>query len=286
MPRSRHPHDAPLSVDCVLPLPVIDWEDVLLAQDPTRPPTRAHLRTLQKRNAVSQGLQVTQRKNGRLAGRKTYFSTLWGFSARLRGVGANDIAARLDSAAEDVERRFRAPLILFLKDNALSDLPNASFFPDLALFSAQKLHQSGALESLSVVSGMVVTAENSRVRVHGMWQTHEPVDITLPGQLRRSGPPRVRDSVWVISRPVLGAAVTELLDASIVAVNPQAASAYDWSRPGPEVAPVLTEEDFDDEAAARYQRIAHPELNDSYFDELLRDLADGRIPHTTIHLTA
>src|SRR5580698_9277248 len=123
----------------VLPMPVVDWTEVVLAEDPTRHATRERLRQLQKKHLVGSGVKVTKRDKKGLAGSATYFSVLTALAAKSRHEGRHEDAELLLSAANELEFRFGDKLREFLATCPLGMLNNADFFEDLATATASRV---------------------------------------------------------------------------------------------------------------------------------------------------
>ncbi len=236
----------------IFPLPLVDWTDVLRADDPTRSPSRARLRTLASKQQVSSGFVVVSRHGGRLAGRNTYFSTLWGFAARARSQAEVGTASNLEQEAWKLESRFRNRLEKFFATHTLDQLPDAYFFEDLVRSTTRALQQSGVMKTMVVVAGHVSELNHELLRVSG-YRAEVPQDVALPAGLANANDLEMNDAVWVISRPTEAAAVVEVLPAAELGVEDLNAASLDH------------EEAI---AAARYRATIAADLDDAYFADL------------------
>lgn len=208
----------------VLPMPVVDWTDVLLAEDPTRKATRERLRQLRRRNLVSRGVNVTKRDAGGLTGSGTCFSVLAALAAKSRHEGHDDDAGQLLSAASELEERFADQLREFLAKHSLDSLSQADFFDDLVGETAGMA--SWWAERSSALVAVAQVDDNSSALAHlaGRSATGEAADVDVPRKLLDRRSLVAGDYVWVFSRLAEGAAVVDVLRAVLVPCRGRAAA--------------------------------------------------------------
>jgi hypothetical protein len=254
----------------ILPLPLVEWTDILLADDPTRSPTRGRLRTLTGKHLVSSGVTVPFREAGRFAGRKRYFSTLWGFAARARGQSQSEVADKLEHDAASIEKRYKLRLEKYLASHSIAQLSEANFFRALSKETVDALEKSGALDTLLIVTGVVSGIGGDTFHVRG-FHSQEFVDVSLPAGLAKLQGLEVDKPVWVVSRPAGGAAVVEVLAATQLGFN----ATKDIAFFGPTLAGVTIEfrSELEEQhvAAARYRQLFAQDLNDDFYSDLVRD---------------
>jgi hypothetical protein len=126
-------------------------------------------------------------------------------------------------AAEKVEDDFSERLKKFLSDHALSDLPTAEFFNDLATATAKCIAIWGRRAPDLLAVARVNEMAGVLARLEGIAPDGEPVAVDLPRALLDRQSLTTGALVWVFSRAVGDAAMVELLPAMRVAVQTEAA---------------------------------------------------------------
>jgi hypothetical protein len=267
----------------ILVLPVVEWTDILLADDPTRAPSRARLRTLTSKHLVPSGVTVPVREAGRFAGRKKYFSTLWGFAARARRQAEAEIADRLEHEAASIEKRYKHRLEIYLASHSIIQLSEATFFRALSEETADALEKSGVFGTLLIVTGLVSGIGGDTLHVSG-FHSHEFVDVSLPASLAKPQGLEVDEPVWVVSRPAGGAAVVEVLPATQLGHGIRQDSALSRSALTGVRTDLASDREEQRQAAARYRDLVAADLDDDFYTELGRDEVTRPIPVRTITL--
>jgi hypothetical protein len=203
----------------VLPMPVLEWTEVVLAEDPTRSATRERLRQLQKKHLVGHGVKVTKRDDRGLSGSGTYFSVLTALAAKSRHEGSAEDAEYLLGAAGDLEDRFADELRNYLSQCSLDELPKADFFGALASETAG--HVSWWTKRSKALLAVALVKENAADLAHlaGHSASGDPVDLDVPLKLLERQSLVSGDHVWVFSRIVQSAALVEVLRATTVPCN-------------------------------------------------------------------
>lgn len=203
----------------VLPLPVIEWPEVVKADDPTREVTRGRLRELRKKRRITDGVTVLNRGSRGLHGRSTYYSVLSALAARCWRQGHEEEAAGLEQAATRLEEQFSARLESFLSRHSLAQLPEAEFFDELTAATAQGLaERSHAFDGL-LAAARVGEIQDDVAHLEGSSPRGEPVAVDLPRVLLERQSLKAGDLVWVLSRVVGDAALVELVRATEVQVE-------------------------------------------------------------------
>lgn len=273
----------------VLPLPVVDWTAVLMADNPMREPTRGRLRELRKKHQVSAGVTVWRRDRRGLQGRSTYYSVLSALAARIRQAGNGGEAEALEGAASQLESQFAGRLEHFLSQHSLAQLPQAEFFDELAAATAERLADRDGLVQALLASARIQEVEGDVAHLEGSSPRGGPVAVDLPRALlerQRLGP---GDLVWVFSRVVGDAAIVELLPA--VQVEMRADNVLLKSRVDAAGFPLgsradesdgLTDEDRD-EHAEHFRAGVGGSLTPEELSDLRADAAAGRLPRRRLH---
>lgn len=208
--------------DVVVPLPVVNWPAVVSADDPTRPATIGRLHELRAKHHVSAGVPVPLRRtdHARLAGSATYFSVLSVLAVKSRHQDWPEAEAALVEAAAELEERFASQLTEFLGDRPLAALPEAGFFDELAVATAE--HVSAWTEGTRTLLAAAEVAEiiGDRVALYGS-SPRGDVAVDLPRAMADSQSLDEGDLVWLFSAVAENAAVIDLLPALSVRL-PQA----------------------------------------------------------------
>lgn len=259
-----------------LPGPIVPWEEVLLAVDPVRKPTRARLRTLKGASRLSDGINVHSRGSTHLAGRQTYFSSLWAWAERSRAQGFDRQCKQLEDAARKLESRYELRLKGFLGSHALDELPSAPFYSQLMSDTAGAVCTLPPLEYFVLVAGQVTNVGDHRARVVGKDPSNEPAAVDLPVKVVLDRRLHQGQDVWVLSRVVGSASLVEVLPAqrSVVRFANAVRNKVDhgWLKPSAEhVFPgfLLAERGYAVSAGAR--------PSDSYLDELFAGARRGEV---------
>jgi hypothetical protein len=271
----------------VLPLPVIDWTTVVKADNPMREPTRGQLRELRKKHQVGAGVTVWRRGRRGLHGRSTYYSVLAALAARSRQEGHDEEAEALERGASQLEVQFSKRLELFLSQHSLAQLPQAEFFNELTVATAERLADWNGVYQALLAAARVHEVEDDVAHLEGSSPRGGPVAVDLPRALLERRSLKSGDLVWVFSRVVGDAALVELLPAVQVQMRSdvqeqgrELGSLIDAvdvpeSRPGDESDGLTAEER--DKYAASFNAGVGADLTPAELSDLRADVAAGRL---------
>lgn len=253
-----------------------------------REPTRGRLRELRKKRRVGAGVTVWRRGRRGLQGRSTYYSVLAALAARSRQEGRSEEAEALERSASQLEVQFSKRLELFLSQHSLAQLPQAEFFNELTVATAERLADWNGVCQALLAAARVREVEDDVAHLEGLSPRGGPVAVDLPRALLERQSLKPGDLVWVLSRVVGDAALVELLPA--VRIQMQSDAQEQGRKLGslavdvvyiPEFHPGdesdgLTAEERDDYAAS-FNAGVGADLTSAELSDLRADVAAGRL---------
>lgn len=169
------------------PVPMVTWQAVVRANEPSSDPTRARYRTVKGHGYATQGVRVQRRSEGRAQGTDTVHSVLGVIAAYARRAEMDDLAEALLREARTVEERY-AEAVRALDDK--DHQAEVALYQEMsdATLEALRAHEDGWSSFLAFAT--VKSADSRVARIE---------EVTAGGQLDELDLPRALLDYWSIS---------------------------------------------------------------------------------------
>jgi|GEM_PF-1653416 len=169
------------------PVPLVTWQAVVRANEPSSDPTRARYRTVKGHGRATEGVRVQRRAEGRASGTDTVHSVLGVIAAYARRAQLEELSAALLDEAKMLEDRY-AQAVQFL--GVGDDEAEANLYREMSAATLESLraHESGWS---SILAYAVVTSADSR--------SAHIEEVSTDGDVSQLDLPRALLDYWSIS---------------------------------------------------------------------------------------
>jgi hypothetical protein len=190
------------------PVPLVTWETVVRANEPTANPTRARYRTIKGRGRATEGVRIQRREGGRAQGTDTVHSVLGVIAAYARRADMEDLSEALLAEARSLEAMYGRAV-------RSTDVTTGESATELyramsaATLEALRRHEDGWS---SILAYAVVKSADSRVaRVEESWSEGDVAEMDLPRALLDYWSISRGDGLWLFCQIQGSTALFEVL---------------------------------------------------------------------------
>jgi hypothetical protein len=191
----------------LVPIPLVQWETVVSANDPTAVPTRARYRTIRDHGYATDGLRVQRRSERYAAGTSTVHSVLSVLAAHARRANDAELAYELLVEGAAIEREYARALKPEGRTRELNPLDESrAKFEHLQSATRDALGRVAGWSSAIFAEAFVDRMEGPTAHLSGVTPAGTETVIDMPRALIESWDLEVGDPLFVF-QAVLGASV-------------------------------------------------------------------------------
>jgi hypothetical protein len=194
--------------DSLTPVPLVGWEAVVSAVEPTSPPTRSRYRTIKNHGHSTDGVHVVRRGEARAAGSSTWHSVLSVLAAYARPTNGA-VADQLVNAGSDLERKFTIEIKKFGQAGVRDDALNA-----LSAATSQALSRISGWKDVVFAEAVIESMDARVAHLLGRTEAGEDAVVDVPRGLADHWKVSTGDAVYVLQRSLESSVVVTILPAA------------------------------------------------------------------------